>query len=151
MKTILALIGLGLVAISGNAFAADDAKSYHGQGCDNYFAGDSAKFDHRYDGIRNSDSIEHLVSCPIVVDSTSNTSGTKAVYVHWSGSGTMWCSLYSFDQYGAVKQSQYGTQTGGGWLNIPNLTADDYYGNYSLFCDVPAGGVLQGYWVAEYE
>ncbi|MDD5266434.1 MAG: hypothetical protein PHO08_04805 [Methylococcales bacterium] len=150
MKKILALIGLGLLAISGNAFAGEDGKAYNGQGCDNYYSGDSAKFDHQYDGIKNVDSFNaHYVSCPIVVDEIANTKGTTQVYVRWSGSGTLSCYLYSFDVNGAVKQSQSGTLTGGGWLSIPNLNTDDYWGNYSMHCYLPAGGVLQTYWIGE--
>jgi hypothetical protein len=148
MKTILYLGVIGLLALSGNAFATD-AKAYNGTGCDNYFAADSAQFNHQNDGIKNISGAGRYVSCPIVVDEIASTAGTQAVYVRWAGTGSFSCTLLNYDINGVLKQYKTASRSGSGWLTMPNLTADDYWGNYSMWCYLPAGGVLQTYWIDE--
>jgi hypothetical protein len=156
MKKILTLISLCLLALSSTAFAdGDNYTAANGTGCDNYYAGDTAQFDHQYDGIRNISASAHWVTCPVDKDSVGsggsvgNLSGLGTTWVHWAGVGTMYCDLNNFDVNGNRTAAQTGSGGGPGWFSIPPLGGDDFYGTNTMRCLVPAGATLQTYHVFE--
>lgn len=50
---------------------------------------------------------------------------------------------------GTTKQSKSATKTGTGWFLIPNLTTDDSFGSYSMYCYLPKAGLLNTIWLGE--
>jgi len=146
MKKLLILISLSLLALSGNAFAdPDNYTAMSGTGCDNYFAGDTGKFNHQNNGITNVGVGSRWVSCPINKDNVGSTLGTSSMWIRWNGTAgtTMTCYLNSFDVNGNLGQQISVGPFGPGWGNIAGLTFDDFWGNNELFCLVPQGGTLQ--------
>lgn len=147
MKKILTLISLGLLALSGNAFAdPDNYTAANGTGCDNYFAGDTAQFNHQFDGIKNISSSARWVSCPVDKDNVISLGGLRnPTWVRWSGAGTISCVLNNFNVNGVVTQTRSGGMVNSGWFSIPALGLDDFWGTNTMYCLVPAGGILQTY------
>lgn len=83
MKKMLTLISLVLLALSNNAFAdADNATSFHGSVCDNYYAADSGAFNHQWNGIYNASANPKWVSCPVDKDAVAITGGLATTWVH---------------------------------------------------------------------
>ena len=137
---------LGLLALSGNAFAdPDNYTAINGTGCDNYFAGDVGQFNHQYNGIANIGTGSRWVSCPIDKDNVSSLGGTSSMWIRWAGTAgtTMSCYLNSFDVNGNVRQTKAVGPFGPGWGQITGLTFDDFWGTNELYCLVPQGGTLQ--------
>ncbi len=128
---------------------AENAHAYNGSYCTNYLASDATDVAHQYNGIRNTTGSSLYVTCPVAVDEIAVTSGTSRVWVHYSGSGTVNCNLYSMNGNGSINQSRSGSRSGTGWLSIPNLTSEDYWGSSVIYCSVPAYGVINTVWFGE--
>jgi hypothetical protein len=43
------------------------------------------------------------------------------------------------------------SRTNAGWLTIPGITTDDYYGSYSMYCLLPAKGTLNTIFFDEHD
>lgn len=147
--TLTTLAALGFLAMSGNVFAGENGHAYNGSYCNNYFGSEATQFNHQWDGIRNISAASRYVSCPVIVDEIANTSGTTQVWVHWTGAGTLSCYLNSKNGSGTNRQTQSNSRVNTGWLSIPNITSDDYWGSYSMYCYLPASGTLNTVWVGE--
>jgi hypothetical protein len=146
--TLAALAGIGFIATSGHALA-ENGHAYNGSYCDNYYGSQASAFDHQFNGIRNASGAYAYVSCPVVVDEIDNTAGTTQIWVHYTGTGTISCSFFSMNGNGTIRQSQSASRVNTGWFSIPNITTDDYWGSYSMYCGLPANGVLNTIWVGE--
>ena len=141
-----ALIISAFLSISGNAFA-ENGHAYNGSYCDNYFGSQADDFNHQYNGIRNKTSTTRVVSCPVLVDEIANTTGTTKVWVHYTGTGAVSCYLFSMNPNGSASQTRSGNRTNTGWFSIANITSDNYWGSYSMYCFIPSGGVLNTIWL----
>jgi hypothetical protein len=127
---------------SVNVLAADNRQNFNGSYCDNYYGSDTSVFGHYSNGIYNSASSSKYVSCPVIVDEASVTTGTNNIWVHFTGTGTVSCYMQSRNGNGSFRQSSSGSRSGTGWFSVGNITSDDYWGSYSMYCYVPAYGTI---------
>lgn len=149
-KLILTSIAFaGIAAFGQNAAAADNAQGYNGSYCSNYYGSQATSVNHQYNGIYNLSAGGLYVSCPVIVDEVSNTTGTNWAWVHYTGANTVSCSLFSMNGNGSIRQSQSASRAGTGWFQIPNLTTDDFWGSYSMYCYLPSGGTLNTVHISE--
>lgn len=146
--TLLLLVGFGIFVFYGNAYA-EDGKSYNGSYCDNYYGSQAGDFSHQIDGIKNNASAGRYISCPVLVDQVGNIEGTDTVALYYTGTGTVSCALFSQNANGSTRQSRTGSRANSGWFFIPNITSDDYWGSYSMYCYLPPQGVLNTIWLGE--
>lgn len=152
MKQVLliALVALALATLAGSA-AAENAHAYNGSYCKAYFGSQAADFYHQYNGTYNASNGARYIACPVLVDEIANTTGSR-VYVYWTANAAtdqLYCNLYSLNENGTIRQGQTGIRTGTGWMFIPNLTSDNYWGSYSMYCYLPSHGNLQTIWLGE--
>jgi hypothetical protein len=153
MKRVLAiaLAVLALATLTGSA-AAENGHAYNGSYCKPYFGNTAANFYHQYNGTYNATNSGQYVSCPVLVDEIANTTGTTQVWLYWTASAStdaISCSLYSLNGDGTARQAQSASKTGTGWFSIPNLTSDDYWGSYSMYCYLPKFSNLNTIWLGE--
>lgn len=128
--------------------AADNRQNYNGSYCDAYYGSQVGNINHQYNGAKNTTASGMYISCPVIVDEASNTTGTNNVWVYWTGAGTLSCSLFSMSGSGSSLQSQSASGAAG-WINIPNLTTDDYWGSYSMYCYLPGSATLNTISISE--
>lgn len=145
---IITLALVGAITASTQSHAADNRQNYNGSYCDSYYGTQAGSINHQYNGIRNNAASGLYVSCPVIVDEASNTTGTNNIWVHWSGAGTLSCTLFSMNGNGTSLQSRSASGVAG-WVNIANLTADDYWGSYSMYCYLPASATLNTISISE--
>jgi len=146
ITAIAALIGL-MMSFSA---LAENGHSYNGSYCDAYFGNQVGDFNRPARGIRNTRlSGTRLVTCPVIVDEIANRQGTTRVRLHYTGGGRISCTMFSKNGNGTTRQVRTGTRVGTGWFNIQPFTSDAYWGSYSLYCRLPAGGILNTIWVGE--
>jgi hypothetical protein len=155
METKLSLLGLALLAISGNVtaetFQPPTTQNHNGNECVGYYAPDITKFDHDVWGIRNISSKARFVSCPIVETEpffNGVTGGTfGGIRVFWVGQGTITCTVASHGEQGGFYQTQTASKTGSGWFTVPEVRHDSstVYGKYSMHCLLPPSGYLATY------
>lgn len=149
-KTILSAVAVGGLAIlSQAASAADDKVAYNGSYCSEYYGSNSASFNHQYNGIHNNSASTLYVSCPVIVDEVNNVTGTNSVWIYYTGANTLSCTLRSMNFNGAIRQSMSANRVGTGWLQIPNITTDDIWGSYSMYCSVPSAGTVNTIVISE--
>lgn len=151
LKVLFSLAAVAIFAISGSA-NAENGHAYNGSYCNPYFGNQSADFNHQWDGLSNTSTGSRWVSCPVVVDEIANLTGTSRIWVRWDDGGagsTLTCYLYAMNVNADVGQSQSASDVGGGWFSIPNITTDDFWGNYILYCYLPNRGVLNTVWLGE--
>lgn len=146
--TLISLAALGVFSLYGNAYA-ENGHAYNGSYCDAYFGSQAGDFNHRFNGIRNNASSGRYVSCPVIVDEINNTAGTTRVWLHYTGSGTVSCTLFSMRGNGTSLQSKTKSRVNTGGFQIPDITSDDFWGSYSMYCLLPAKGILNTIWVGE--
>ncbi|ABA58292.1 hypothetical protein Noc_1824 [Nitrosococcus oceani ATCC 19707] len=146
--TLLLLVGLGGFVLYGNAYALN-AHAYNGSYCDNYHGAEVGDFTRGFNGIKNNANAGRYISCPVLVDESGNIDGTDKVALYYTGTGTVSCVLFSQNADGSTRQSRTASRTNSGWLSIPNITDDDYWGSYSMYCYLPPQGVLNTIWVGE--
>lgn len=138
---------LGAVLAATQVQAADNRQNYNGSYCDAYYGSQVSRIDRQYNGARNNSTAGTYVSCPLIVDEANNVTGTNNVWFHTSAANTS-CVLFSMNGNGASRQTQ--SKSGGpGWVNIANLTSDDYWGSYSMYCYLPAGATLNTISISE--
>ena len=140
-----ALIGASVV--SSQVLAADNRQNYNGSYCSSYYGSQATSVGHYYNGAYNGSGAGMYISCPVIVDEASVTTGTNNVWIYTSAAGTS-CTLFSMNGNGTSLQSQWGAG-GPGWFAVPNLTADDYWGSYSMYCYLPAGATLNTISISE--
>lgn len=136
-------------ALPQSALAGENGHAYNGSYCKNYFGSQVGDFNYQTNGIRNLSSSTRYINCPVLVDEIANTSGTTRVWLHYTGNGTVRCTLQSKNGNGTTKQSRSGSRPGTGWFQIPNITADDFWGSYVMYCSLPAAGILNTIWLGE--
>lgn len=146
--TLITLAALGSFAFYGNAYA-ENGHAYNGSFCDNYYGSQVGNFNHQHNGIRNNTNSGRYVSCPVIVDEIAKTTGTTRVWLYYSGSGKISCSMFSKNGNGTTRQSKTGSRTNSGWFSIPAITSDNYWGSYSMYCYLPPKGILKTIWVGE--
>jgi hypothetical protein len=145
------LAALALVTLAGSA-AAENGHAYNGSYCNAYFGSQAANFYHQYNGTYNASTAGTYISCPVLVDEIANTTGTTQVWVHWTANAaadTISCYLFSMNGNGTIRQSQGAGKAGSGWFGISNLTTDDYWGSYSMYCYLPRYGNINTIWLGE--
>ncbi|ADJ28217.1 hypothetical protein [Nitrosococcus watsonii] len=148
IKLIILLACFGSFALYGNAYAID-GKSYNGSYCTHYYGAQAGDFSYQVDGIKNNANAGRYISCPVLVDQVGNIEGTDKAVLYYTGTGMVSCVLYSQNADGSTRQSRTGSRTNSGWLSIPNITSDDYWGSYSMYCYLPPQGVLNTIWIGE--
>lgn len=153
MKRILALTvaALALTTLAGSA-AAENGHAYNGSYCKSYYGSQAANLYHQHNGTRNVSTAGTYISCPVLVDEIAQTTGTTQVWVYWTAAAatdTMSCSLFSMNGSGTIRESKFASKTGTGWFAIPNLTTDDYWGSYSMYCYLPKSGNVNTVWLGE--
>ncbi|HVK99752.1 MAG TPA: hypothetical protein VM553_08070 [Dongiaceae bacterium] len=146
-KLILASLALFGACAASHVLAADNRQNYNGSYCDAYYGSQANNVNHQYNGIYNGLGGGMYVSCPVIVDEANVTTGTNNVWIHTSAAGTS-CTLFSMNGNGTSAQSQWGSG-GPGWFAVPNLTVDDYWGSYSMYCYLPGGATLNTISISE--
>lgn len=146
--TLITLVGLGSLALYSHAHA-ENGHAYNGSYCDNYYGSKVGDFNHQHNGIKNNASSGRYISCPIIVDEIAKTTGTTRVWLYYTGNGTISCTMFSKNHDGSTRQSRSGSRTNTGWFQIPEITSDNYWGSYSMYCYLPSHGVLNTIWVGE--
>ncbi|MGR6035196.1 MAG: hypothetical protein ACU4EQ_10550 [Candidatus Nitrosoglobus sp.] len=144
MKTItfILLVALGTLVLQANV-SADNSVTYNGSYCHPYFGNQGNNFIRAYNGIVNNTDFALYISCPVVEISVDVTTGTfSPTKLYYTGTGTVTCTLNSMNSDGSIRQSQTGNLSQTGWLSIPNITTDDFYGSYSMYCLLPPRGTL---------
>ncbi len=134
--------------LSGNAMA-ENGHSYNGSYCKAYNGNQNSFFTHRSNGIRNNSSSTRSIACPVIVDELAKKTGTTRVWLYYTGSGTVSCTLYNRNGNSVLRQSRSRSRVNTGWFRIPNLTSDSFWGTYSMVCSIPSGGTLNTIWVGE--
>jgi hypothetical protein len=152
MKTLLALISLSLLAISGNVaaegFKPPTDQFHSGSDCKNYYRSDSSRFNHEVWGIVNLGKGPGNIICPIVNTEPFFAGGTTdGIRVLAAGTGTVSCTVYSHDSNMNITNSQTASKTGGGWFVIPDVIQKGKFGSYTMSCSLPQYGWLQAYQV----
>jgi hypothetical protein len=152
-RTIAIAIAIVACAAVAQTARAENGHNYNGSYCKAYFGGaDTDVLDHTIYGIYNSSTRTRYISCPVLVDEVANTTGTTYVWVHFRAnvaSDTIWCSLRSMNGNGSVRQSMSASRTGTGWFRIANITNDDRWGSYAMYCRLPGRGRLNTIALAE--
>lgn len=153
MKTLslASLMLLGTLGAFTQAQAADNRQLYNGSYCDAMLGTQVGSFTRDNFGIRNNSNGALRITCPVIVDEADNVAGTNGVWFNTSIVGTS-CTLYSMAANGAgvnaVVQSQFAAG-GPGWVAIPNIAVDNFWGSYSMICTLPAGGRLNSISIRE--
>lgn len=148
MKQVILSSAMVLGAVlASSPLHAENGHNYNGSYCGAYYGSDNSKLNRQINGVYNTSSSGVYVSCPVIEDEIDNTSGTQRVWFHTSAANTT-CVLYSMNGNGTARQAQ--AKAGGpGWVNIANLTSDDYWGSYAMYCYLPAGGTLNTIFLGE--
>jgi len=149
LSTALAIVAFA--ALTGTA-SAENGHAYNGSYCKTYYGSQSGDFNHQYNGIVNNGTSGRYISCPVLVDEIDATTGTTRVWLNWQtpvASDTISCSLFSMNGNGTIRQSRSASKTGSGWFAISNLTSDDFWGSYSMYCYLPRSGTLSTIWLGE--
>ncbi len=147
-KLLASLFVLGGSVVSQQVLA-ENGHAYNGSYCENYMATDAANVAHQYNGLRNTTGNNRYVTCPIAVDEIAVTTGTTQVWLHYTGAGTLRCTLNAMNGNGSVRQSKSASRVGTGWVSIPNLTTEDYWGSSVIYCNLPGNGTLNTVWFGE--
>jgi hypothetical protein len=148
--TFISLVALGSLALQGNVYA-DDSTTYNGSYCSPYFGSQASDFGRGFNGIANYASSARYISCPMIEQSVNVTKGTLSTFLYFTGTGSVTCALYSNNADGSTRQTQMASRTGTGWLTIPGLTTDDYYGSYSMYCLLPPNSTLNTIFFDEHD
>jgi hypothetical protein len=146
--TLAAITGMAFATLSANT-SAENGHTYNGSQCNSFYGSQAGGFDRYGNGIVNKTGSHSLVICPVTVDEVDKTTGTTQIWVHYTGTGTPSCTFMSMNGNGTVRQSKSGFRTNTGWMTIPNITSDDFWGSYSMYCGLPPNGVLNTVWVGE--
>lgn len=144
-----AALVLGTAGALPEVANAENGHSYNGASCTAYYGSQKTLFDSYTTGIRNATNAARWVNCPVIVDEIARTTGTTRTWIHVTGKGSFRCYLISRNGNSGPRQSKSGARTNTGWLNIPALTTDDYWGSYSLYCQIPAYGLINTIWIGE--
>jgi hypothetical protein len=146
--TAAAFVALSNMAISNPALAVD-GKTFSGNGCQSWYGSQRNDFDARHDGAYNNSTGSRWASCPITRDNTTNTNGTRRVwvYAYKSGGPNTSCILRGETSTGGILASD--SRSGNGWIYL-DINNSVNWGSYMLYCYVPAGGRLSHYFVEEF-
>lgn len=147
MKILIGAAALALCAMTGSALAVN-GKSYNGSYCHPYYGNQAGQFRHLANGIKNQSTSSRWITCPPIQDEVDTYNGTFDIRLHWSGSGSIFCTFLSLNYNGSTRQSQFASG-GPGHISIPNVTRDDNPGSYALSCRLPAGATLNTFRVVE--
>ncbi|MEM7250220.1 MAG: hypothetical protein AAF493_02280 [Pseudomonadota bacterium] len=149
-KLTLAIVSVFIALTSmASAVQAENGHAYNGNHCSAWLGSQSGDFSKGPNGLRNNTPGARYVSCPVVVDEIANTTGTTRQYVYYTGNGTIRCTLQSNNHNGTALQAQSASRVGTGWIFIPQITADAYWGSYAMWCLLPGYGTINTIWVGE--
>lgn len=153
MQRIITIACAALIALVGVA-VAENSHSYNGGYCKAFFGSDTGDLSAQGQGMFNPTLSTRLITCPVLVDEISNTTGTTKVWLHWKAGAafpndTIRCTLMSRNGNGSPRQAKAGSRTGSGWFSIPNITSDDFWGSYTMTCQLPRMATLNTIWIGE--
>jgi hypothetical protein len=138
----IALAVLILATFIGSAAAS--STNYNGNSCKTYLASHAPWFDHQANGIRNLHTVYALyINCPLPNDRVTSSGVSTSLY--WTAqnfSDILVCSLAHLDSQGNPKQSTVNIKQWTGWLSLYLPVSETWESNYSLFCLLPPGGIL---------
>jgi hypothetical protein len=143
-------VALGSLALQSSVYA-DNSTTYNGSYCSSYFGSQYSDFGRGFNGIANYANAPRYISCPMIEQEVNVTKGILPTLLYYTGDGTVTCALYSNNADGSTRQTQMSSRTGTGWLTIPGITTDDYYGSYSMYCLLPAKGTLNTIFFDEHD
>ena len=159
---VTALLTTAGIHTVSHAAPPADGKIYSGNMCQPLYGNPPNVYSTHYWGIRNVDTVERAVSCPVVRDNTQNKDGTwnpsassrKGVVVRVEDldGGKLTCHLYSLTKFSINKDSDAAVtqQAGRQELYLTVKTSDPGGGSYGLLCYLPPKGAVFNYWVREY-
>lgn len=130
-----------------------DAKTYPGINCEAQAVTEIDDFSNLAFDMVNADTGKRSVVCPVVRDNTKNTDGTVGAYVNVVNpvNRTTECSLYSYDKFGSVIDSDSDSTSNSGdqsiYLDVDTSVAGGFYG---IACTLPYLAVVRSYEVREF-
>ena len=134
-----------------------DEKVMPGSACQATIGSQAGELNHYAPYLKNFADSAVSVTCPIVRDNTTNLTGTwSAAVTGYNPGGVVFCTLYSYDEFGAfLDLSAAAVAAVGNFalvLDMPPVgplavSAIDSY--YSVLCNLPAGAQLYSYRWAE--
>ena len=157
-KQCAALVIAGLFLVCGSIATAQviipfDAKVHHSSECQPTSHGFSSSLVYDPRGLLNNGGSLVGVTCPIVRDNATNTTGTNYVEIAVTNVAPqqLACILYSHDTHDVlVAQSTASTVAGGKRTLRMYVTNGVLIGHYSLKCGLPSGAKLHSYTVKEW-
>lgn len=130
-----------------------DAKTYPGITCEAQSVAEIGLFQNLGFMMVNANQGRRSVVCPVVRDNTENTDGTWGAFVHISNppNRSTDCTLYSYDQYNVLIDSDTGsTGAVGNQTIFLDVDASVDGGFYGITCELPNQGLVHSYEVREF-
>ena len=129
-------------------FELFDAKTIPGLACQPYYGSQSGDFNHYVSGIYNASNGYRRVSCPIVRDNTSNTTGTFGVdnvYVYATKpAGNLTCYLYSYTNHAGFVASDADSTAAVGNVTLQlDVNSSANTGFYAVYCYMPPNSTIR--------
>jgi hypothetical protein len=147
MKLLIGAIIVALCAIPSGASA--NGKGYSGTHCRGIHSA-SGGFLVWPEGLFHSPDIEaRRIICPFIQDEVFNSTGTGAIWVHWTGTGFLRCVFNSINIDGSLRETSVGIDWDGGLLQIPRIRSDHPYGSYNMACNLPPRATLNTIFIYE--
>jgi len=153
-----ALTTVFVIGFTGLAHAQIDGKSYSPASCTLVFNGTSySNPTHTIipgTGFSNTSGGSLYVTCPIVKENEYSKTGLAfaEVFLDNPSGSTTSCSVYSFTVFGDQVQSPVWVSTsaaGRVGLILSSPSKSDYWGSYSIMCQLPNRGVIKSYTIQE--
>jgi len=154
-------LGLCSVIVASTGFAGMASAAvyqeyiYSGNGCRPMDGNRWSDFTSSYNTIRNNGSVDVSVMCPVVRHHIKTSVGPRsfAVQVNNLRAERLSCTLYTLNGVGgAIDAATVTTYSAGSqYLHVNrSLRAGRYSGEYTVFCNLPAGASIYNYKVQEY-
>lgn len=130
-----------------------DAKTYPGITCEAQAVAETDDFLNLAFDMVNADTGRRTVVCPVVRDNTKNADGTIGAYVNVNNPAnrTTECSLYSYDKFGSIIDSNSNSTSNTGdqtiYLDVDTSIEGGFYG---ITCTLPYLAVVRSYEVREF-
>ena len=121
---------------SFNGTALGGQRVVGGEICSTFYASQAGSLNHNTYGSTNISGSAIWVTCPIVRDNVSNTTGTSGLWVYITASSstdTTLCWNYSKGPSGNLIQGKSAWLTGSGWLSL-DTSLGTSWGPYSVYC-----------------
>lgn len=130
-----------------------DAKTYPGIACEAQAVTEIDQFSNIAFDMVNADNGKRTVVCPIVRDNIQNTDGTYGAYVNVNNPAnrTTECTLYSYDKFGSLIDSNDSSESDAGDHTIVlDVDVSAEGGFYGITCTLPLYAVVRSYEVREF-